>query len=256
MKIVKLLLWGIALIFLFPALTHLGYWVIQDQPRSWRSASWASAGILPSRPTTNDARIYLMSARTGGLKGAFSDHSWLVIKKPGSNKYDRYDVVGWGYPVRKNAFDPDGRWYSNLPIIHHVVEGEAAIRAIPLLEKAIANYRWQNPGDYVVWPGPNSNSFISTIINATPMINWQLPATAVGRDYPANGSWLNWDDKGLRATLAGYAGLFIAPGLRLELNFLGLVAGFDLSKRTLFIPAWGEFRFAQPASRSITSVRS
>ena len=56
-----------------------------------------------------------MAARTGGLKGAFSVHTWIVIKKAGAKAYERYDKVGWGMPIRRNAYPADGRWYSNVP---------------------------------------------------------------------------------------------------------------------------------------------
>ena len=117
-------------IFLLPALVHLLLWAQKDGPKNWHSADWSSAGIL-ERPKLDDARVIVFAARTGGLKGAFATHSWIVLKKPRATRYDRYDVVGWGKPVRKNAYDADGRWYSNEPKIQFEVSVQARPRSFP-----------------------------------------------------------------------------------------------------------------------------
>src|SRR6266567_1839912 len=38
-------------------------------------------------------------------------------------------------------------------------------------------------GDYRIWPGPNSNSFVATILRAVPELAVSLPPNAVGRDF-------------------------------------------------------------------------
>ena len=43
-----------------------------------------------------------MSGRTGGWKGVFAVHSWVVFKRENGADWRRYDVVGWGNPVRIN----------------------------------------------------------------------------------------------------------------------------------------------------------
>ncbi|MEM8749375.1 MAG: DUF3750 domain-containing protein [Pseudomonadota bacterium] len=227
--------------FIAPSLLHAAIWATKDKPGSWHTADWTSAGILPASPNRTEAAIYVMSARTGGFKGAFASHSWLVIKKPGRMDYDRYDVVGWGRPVRKNAYPADGRWYSNAPTIHHQIKGEAAKRLIAPIEREITNYRWQSYGDYTLWPGPNSNTFVATIIRNVPELKSATPSTAVGRDFPADGNWFKLDSDGIRATLGGYAGFAIGKTAGLELNFLGLVLGFNPGDGTLKVPSFGAF---------------
>ena len=44
-------------------------------------------------------------------KGIFAVHSWVVLKPENATSWTRYDVVGWGHPVRTNGWAPDGRWY-------------------------------------------------------------------------------------------------------------------------------------------------
>jgi hypothetical protein len=232
----------LVVVFIVPALVHFGIWVMQDHPASWRHADWTSAKMLPEAGDDKIARVYILSARTGGLKGAFSTHSWLVLKPKGATRYDRYDVVGWGRPVRKNAYAADARWYSNRPMIDHMITGGVAEKLIPAIERAVANYPWQNKGDYSLWPGPNSNTFVASIIRAVPEFDARTPTTAVGRDFPVNGRWINFDRSGsLRISTGGYAGLVLGPQDGLEVNFLGLVAGINPMKLQVKIPAFGTF---------------
>lgn len=215
-----------------------------DQPDGWRQANWSSAGILPKKPA-NEAAVYVMTARTGGLKGAFATHSWLVLKPKGASRYDRYDVVGWGSPLRKNAYDADGHWYSNKPVVNHQIVGQEAEQLLPQLEKAIGNYRWRERGDYTLWPGPNSNTFVASILRQIPQLAASTPSTAVGRDFPSDGRWIGRRKNGaLFATLGGYLGVVVGGGKGVEINFLGLVAGINLNAREVLIPAFGAFSFS------------
>ena len=154
--------------FLVPAAVTSAWWALKDRPPSWRSADWTSAGILPDPAVNEEAAIYLLAARTGGLKGAFSVHSWIVFKKAGAANYERYDKVGWGMPVRRNGYAADGRWYSKVPQIIHAARGEEAERLIPRFEAAIASYPHTRNGDYRIWPGPNSNSFVAHVLREVP----------------------------------------------------------------------------------------
>ena len=169
MRILKYVICCLLVIFILPALVSLAIWQAdKGKPANWRQANWSSAGILPEASQQPEAAVYVMAARTGRWKGAFSVHSWLVTKRAGSDQYDRYDVVGWGRPVRKNAYSADARWYSNLPEILHEVRGERAMDLIEQIEDAVSAYPQSDYGDYQIWPGPNSNSFVSFVLNEVP----------------------------------------------------------------------------------------
>ncbi|HSG96106.1 MAG TPA: DUF3750 domain-containing protein, partial [Afifellaceae bacterium] len=127
-------------VFIVPVLIKTALWAAENRPMHWRDADWSASGILPAAATEPNASIRVLSARTGGYKGILSVHSWLVIKPAGATNYDRYDVVGWGRPLRKNAYPPDGRWYSNEPEIVFELKGERAAALIPRIEAAIAAY--------------------------------------------------------------------------------------------------------------------
>lgn len=241
MRLLFRLVLAVLALFLLPAVATAGWWALKDRPVSWRDADWSSSGILPAAGADGEAAVYLMAARTGGIKGAFAVHSWIVLKKPGARHYDRYDKVGWGMPVRHNSRAADGRWYSNEPRILHSASGAEAERLIPRFEAAIAAYPFARHGDYRIWPGPNSNSFIAHVLDQVPEFGGRLPGNAVGRDY-APGLFFHSAGPGrfeFRATFGGIAGFSTGPGLRAEMHLGGLVAGIDLEAPALIVPAYG-----------------
>ena len=239
-RLFKFMLIFLIAVFILPVAGHAVVWLAKDRPVSWRTADWSASGVLPAPKAGDSPVIHVMAARTGGYKGIVSVHSWLVVKKPGASEYDRYDVVGWGRPVRHNAYPPDGRWYSNAPQIVHTVSGEAAARAIPQLEAAISAYRWSARGDYRIWPGPNSNTFVASMMAAVPDLAGRMPPTAVGRDFPADGNWIGRSPGGgWRMTLNGLAGITVGAVEGLELHLLGLVAGIDVARPALVLPGFG-----------------
>ncbi|MDO6962950.1 DUF3750 domain-containing protein [Rhizobium alvei] len=240
MRLFKRLTLLIGLVYLVPSLAAAAYWASQTHPANWRAADWSSARLLPDPAKDKRARISILAARTGGFKGAFAVHSWIVIKDAGASNYDRFDVVGWGKPVRQNGYEPDGRWYSNRPEIIWQAEGDKAAALIPDIRKAIAEYRYNQKGSYTLWPGPNSNTFVATIMRAVPEIDAVLPPNAVGRDFLGPSDFAFYDRSGnLNLTLYGLVGLSAGSKSGFEVHLLGLVAGFDISRPALKIPAVG-----------------
>lgn len=231
----------ILVVFILPALASLAWWMLQDRPANWRAADWSSSGLLRSAPEADDAAIHVLAARTGGAKGAFAVHSWIVIKKPGRTDYERYDKVGWGNPIRRNAYAADGRWYSNAPAIVATLQGKEAERLIPAVERAIAGYPYSHAGDYTLWPGPNSNSFVAHVLHEVPDLGAVLPPNAIGRDFAPGVATFDIapDRRDVHATLAGLVGFAAGARSGLELHFMGLVAGIDIARPALKIPAYG-----------------
>lgn len=242
MRMARTILAIVFCVYLAPGLAAAGLWAAQDRPANWREAKWSSSHELPDPKFGRAARVTIFAARTGGFKGAFAVHSWIVIKGRDGRRYDRYDVVGWGQPVRKNGYEPDGFWYSNSPQKVWEVTGHEAEALIPKIEAAIAAYPHNQRGAYRLWPGPNSNSFVAHVLRKVPEIDAVLPPNAVGRDYIAEGSFYHFDPSGdVNLTLYGLFG--ISAGLKsgFEMHLLGLVAGVDLRHPAIKIPAFGRF---------------
>ncbi|RYF88362.1 MAG: DUF3750 domain-containing protein, partial [Caulobacteraceae bacterium] len=167
--------------------------------------------------------------------------SWVVVKEKGASAYTRFDVVGWGNPVRVNVRVADGRWYGNVPELVGEIKGQAAEALIPRIREAVKSYGYSDYGSYAAWPGPNSNSFVQHILSEVPELGRALPPTAIGKDWRENGLYAGWTPSrtGLQASLYGLAGVTFGWVEGIEINLLGLVAGFDLQRPALKLPGWG-----------------
>ena len=245
-RLLKAVFLVLSVLFVLPAAIHAGLWLYKDRPTSWRTANWSSSGLLKP-PPVNASEVMVLAARTGGLKGALATHSWILLKPKNQGWYDRYEVVGWGRPVRKNAYAPDARWYSNNPEVLYRVNGKKAARLIPDILRAIENYPKSRRGDYRIWPGPNSNTFVASIIRDVQNFDAVLDASAVGRDYPVNGLWYSSNKNETTASLGGYAGFRFGGSSGLELNLFGLVAGFGPALESIKLPGFGTIPISRGA---------
>lgn len=237
--VIKYTLLILFVVFFLPVLLHAVVWLSEERPRNWHSADWSSAGTLPHASAEPEASIRVMAARTGGLKGILAVHTWFVLKHRNAPAYERYEVVGWGNPVRRNGQPADGRWYSNDPVVIYELKGAPAERLLPKVETAIRGYQWSERGTYRIWPGPNSNTFVATSVAAVPELGAEMPPTAIGKDYPA-GRWVSRAAGGGWAiSLGGFAGLTLGLRQGVEIHLLGLVAGVRFRNPTLILPGFG-----------------
>lgn len=243
MCVLKIVLATLMVVYVAPAALAAMLWTMGRHPDSWSSADWTSARVLPAPDADPAAAIYVLAARTGGLKGALADHSWVVVKDKGASRYERWDKVGWGDPIRHNGYPADGRWYSNTPRIVVEKHGAPAEALIPEVRRAIASYPYAMRGGYHIFPGPNSNSFTAYVMREVPGIDATLPAVAVGRDFPTDWTLFSIDPDGeeVRLSLWGYAGVVVGAKSGLEVNFLGLVAGIDPRRLAIKVPAFGTY---------------
>jgi len=237
---VRKVLTGFFALFLFPLAVHAALYAGRERPASFRDADWSSTGMLPPATAEQDARLLVFTGRTGRWKGIFAVHSWVVFKGAGATTWSRYDVVGWGQPVRSNGWAPDARWFGDTPRVLVDVRGPQAAALIPKVEAAITAYRYNHFGDYRIWPGPNSNTFTASVLRAIPELAVALPSNAVGKDFRAY-PYLGPTDSGtgVEASLWGLLGLKVGWVEGVELNFLGLVAGLDLRHPAVKLPGFG-----------------
>ena len=249
----KTIVLTILALFLLPIVARALLLAYEGGPSSWREADWSSTRSLPAASAFPEARVLVMSGRTGGWKGVFSVHSWVVLKPENGQAWRRYDVVGWGNPVRVNGWAPDGMWYGNKPQVVLDMRGAAAAAAIPKIEAAVKAYQYANAGDYRIWPGPNSNTFVAAVLRAIPEVETALPANAVGRDF-RNGFYAGYTDSGtgVEVNLYGLAALKAGWVEGVEVNLLGLVAGLDLRHPAVKLPGFGRIGFELPVATAAT----
>jgi Protein of unknown function (DUF3750) len=239
-------------IFLAPILARAALYAAGSGPRSWRDADWSSTGALPQAGQFEPARLVVFTGTTGGWKGVFSVHSWIVFKPANAKEWTRYDVVGWGNPVRTNGWPADGRWFGNMPVAIADVSGAEAEKLIPKVEAAIRAYSYSHAGDYRIWPGPNSNSFTAAVLRAVPELRVALPSNAVGRDF-RDGFYAGPTDSGTGAELNlwGIADIKVGWVEGIEVNLLGLVAGLDLRYPGVKLPGFGRIGIEPPVATAL-----
>lgn len=242
-RVIKLLGYGFLFVFLLPLAISAILYAFGDSPADWRSADRSSSGLLPPAAEKQEAVVRVFAARTVRWRGIFATHCWIVVKEAGATAYDRYDYTAWGEPIRVNGFEADGRWFGRVPDVVFAADGEEASRAIPKIRAAIEAYKFRTIGDYRAWPGPNSNTFVATVMASVPELEAKLPTTAIGKDYPYDGRWiaLTPSRTGLRLNLGGYAGLTVGWLEGIEVSFLGAVAGLEFRRPAVNLPGLGRF---------------
>ncbi len=209
---------------------------------SWRIANWGTSGLLPEATEIQDAKVIVLAARTGRWKSIFAEHMSIVLKPEGASRWTRYDVVGWGNPVRKDAYAPDAFWYGNRPYVAAEISGNQAEALIPRIEAAIASYPAAQRGSYIVWPGPNSNSFVAWVVRNTPGFEVELPPVAIGKDYLGPGIAFDRapSGTGITVSVAGLIGLTLALREGFEFSLLGTGIGIDPDDLALKLPSLGK----------------
>ena len=228
-------------IFLLPLLVRALIYYAGERSGSWYDADWSSARILAPAAASPEARILVFSGRTGRWKGIFAVHSWIVVKAENAKTYTRYDLTGFGRPIHVDGWAPDARWFGNAPQIVADIRGPAAAAAIPKIRAAIAQYPYANLGDYRLWPGPNSNTFVASVLRAAPELDIALPPEAIGKDFRADGALfgLTGSGTGVEASLWGLLGLKVGWVEGLEINLFSLVAGLDIRRPAIKLPGFG-----------------
>ena len=232
---------GVSL-FVLPAYLVLSGQVLLGQ--DYRRADRSSVGIAPPAESTPEAVVQVYAARALNWRGIFGVHTWISTKAANAAEYNVHQVIGWRVfrnlpAVVSGPAIPDGKWFGNEPTLLADIRGHDAEQAIPKIFAAVASYPYAN--EYKVWPGPNSNTFIAYIGRQVPELNMELPATAIGKDYPINGSLIDTTPSGTgyQVSLLGVAGLMLARQEGFELNLLGLTFGIDVHNPALKLPFIG-----------------
>ena len=125
---------------------------------------------------------------------------------------------------------PDGRWFGNEPTLSPTCAAKP-----PPKRSESSRRRGKLPyaNEYIVWPGPNSNTFLAYIGRQVPELRMDFPATAIGKDYPINGSIVDRTPSGTgyQLSMLGVLGVALSREEGIEVNLLGLSFGIDFLRR-------------------------
>ena len=239
----RVTLWIVLGLVVAPILVSAARLALRERPH-WSTASHVSTGQAPDPALTPEAVIQVYAARAWGLRGSVAVHTWITSKRSNADHYTRYEIIGW-YLYRGNLTlvrgpgRPDAMWFSNYPDLLVDLRGDGVEELIDKVEAAVDAYPYANT--YRTWPGPNSNTFTAFVGRQVPELEIDLPPTAVGKDYLANGSVVGPTPSGtgFQFSLLGLIGVMAALKEGIELNILGLVVGIDLQPPALKLPGLG-----------------
>lgn len=236
--------WTLALALAGPILLSAAQ-VATQEASHWSRARWDSAGIAPDPKQTREAVVQVYSARVWGWRGALAVHTWFALKPEGSDRWTRAEVTGFG--VRYGAESlritdgavADGRWAGNDPQLLLDRRGPEAAKLIPEILAAANRYPYRDA--YVMWPGPNSNSFTAFVAREVPDLRLEMPPTAIGKDWIGQGDLVGPapSGSGMQLSIFGLVGFTLAPVEGVELNLLGLTLGVDVMRPALKLPGVG-----------------
>jgi len=215
-----------------------------DSIGNWRNASRAPVGLAPDPAVTPEGVVQVYAARAVRWRGYFGVHTWIAAKPANAPAFTVYEVTGFrvrrgGSAVTISQRDPDGRWFGSAPHLLADVRGPGVDPLVQRIEHAVAAYPYNDT--YRIWPGPNSNSFVTHVLCAIPEARISLPPTAIGKDYRPDADFiaLTPSQTGLQLSLGGLFGLTVGWVEGVELNLLGLVVGVDLRRPAIKIPGFG-----------------
>ena len=210
--------------------------------------------LAPDPAITTEPVIQVYGARCIGWRGYLSLHTWIAVKPAGAKKFTLYEVTPealarGGCCVATHRRPPDAYWYGAIPQLLADKRGDDVGPLIERIQKAIKEYRYA--GKYVMWPGPNSNTFIAHLSRVVPELELELPCNAIGKDYlglrsvgrAASGS-------GFQISLFGVLGLLVSRVEGFEINVLGLSCGVNPFDLCVKLPLIGRIGFPKLFNRA------
>ena len=200
---------------------------------------------LPSEHP-NEALLQVYAARTWGPKGMFAVHSWIAMKQQGSEAMEVSQVIGWrqgmgGNVLFRETNVPVNSWWGNEATLLLELRGKEAVKIIDKVDAAISAYPWSN--EYQLYPGPNSNTFVSWVGLQVPELGLDLPSTAIGKDWRPleDALGISASGTGVQASLLGLLSTSMGFEEGLELNILGLNFELDIFDLAVEIPLFGRY---------------
>lgn len=216
-----------------------------DLDAHWSTASRASTGLAPAPSSEPAAVVQVYGARAFNWRGAFGLHTWIATKREDADHYTVHHVLGWNLRrggstvTTTQGGPPDFLWFDARPGILAEHRGPGVEAMIDRIEAAVASYPY---GDrYRAWPGPNSNTFVAWVARQVPELRLDLPPTAIGKDWLPAGNYIapTPSGTGWQVSYRGLIGIAAGRDEGIEVNLLGLGAGFDFDDLALRLPGLG-----------------
>lgn len=182
-------------------------------------------------PSNDETAVALLTGTLGHPLDGIARHPWLAVRHKGERTWHVFEVGGGG-----DADDPFHHHspYGD-PILHKLWRGEEAERAAACIEREAGAVKSRIERDYVLFPGPNSNTFGDVMLRKC-HLHASLPSTSIGKD------WRGWIGAGVSSEGTGLQietpvlGLKIGLKEGIELHVLGLSIGIDLWPPAIILP--------------------
>src|SRR5258706_5041315 len=182
-------------------------------------------------PSNDETTVALLTGSLGHPMDGIARHPWFAVRKKGETEWRVYEVGGGGTET-----DPFTKHHSYLkPMLHKVWRGEEAERAAECIERVGPEVKQQIEHDYVVYPGPNSNTFGDVVLRRC-KLSASLPSTSLGKDWRGLiGAGVTSERTGLQLETP-FVGLKIGLKEGIELHVIGLSVGIDLWPPAIILP--------------------
>ena len=215
-------------------------------------------GLAPNPQITREAVIQVYAARAARWRGNFGVHTWIAVKPTDAPSFTVYEVIGW-YAMRGGSSlsishrAADGRWFGNAPWLLADKRGEGVDELIRKIDAAAHRYPYDE--DYLIWPGPNSNTFTAFVLRDVPELRVDMPPTAIGKDFiPGNVFAKTPSGTGYQVSLFGLFGVMVGLEEGVEIDLLGLTFGIDPKDLALKLPLVGTVGFGDNTAKAATQT--
>lgn len=179
-------------------------------------------------PANDQATVLLITGGLGHPIEKIARHPWFAVRRAGETEWTLWEVGGGG-----TADDPFANEPYLEPVLHAVWRGAEAEAAIACLEREAPP--WLAALDYLMWPGPNSNTFGDVMLRRCDL-HASLPVTAIGKDHRGL-LGVSWTSEGTGFQIeTPVVGLRLGLQEGVEVHVLGLGFGVDLWPPAILVP--------------------
>ncbi|HVK85528.1 MAG TPA: DUF3750 domain-containing protein [Kofleriaceae bacterium] len=181
-------------------------------------------------PSNEQTVVALFSGGLPHPMDGIARHPWFAVRKRGESQWRVYEVGGGG-----SLDDPSKNAPYVDPILHGLWTGERGDAAAACVERVGPEVKRRIEGDYVFYPGPNSNTFGDVVLRRCKLAA-SLPSTSVGKDWRGLvGAGVTSERTGVQLETP-VLGLKVGLKEGVEVHVIGLSIGIDLWPPAIILP--------------------